>query len=723
MTTPPTRTRFALPALTPRWVTLAAALVLGVMALAGQYFAQRESRALVDALRRGMEVHALALRGIGARYSYLPFAAAQQPQVLAVLAQPANAAARDKANAYLASLTQSSGSEALYVLDSHGTTLAASNWNTPKSFVGQNYRQRPYFQDAIEDRNGLFYGVGVTTGEPGIFFSNPVRTAAGVVGVVAVKVGLGELQQAWADARDPVFLTDPLGIVFMGSVNEWRYSTLRPVGDAALQTLRTQQVYGKRTEFAALPWREESLEGLQATRIHTRIQGQGRCFLGVTMPLVGAEEPLQRLGWSLTSLTDCEQVDSVRHWAWAVSGLASALLLLGLHVWRLRERRLREQQDMRRELELRVQERTQELAEAHAFRKSMEDSLLVGMRARDLWGHIIYVNPALCSMTGYSAQELLGRLPPYPYWHPDDMERHWQDNQAALSGAAALTGFESRIRHKDGHDVVTMVYTAPLIDAQGKQQGWMSSVVDITAQKQAQARQQAQDEQLQHAQRLATVGEMASTIAHEISQPLMALSNFASAAKAFSEQGNVGMLRLSLDDIAAQARRAGEVVQRIRGFAKKQGQTQTRCDLRDIAHSALQLLRSEIKAQNVSVTTQLGNEALPVQGDRVLLEQVVLNLVLNAVQATASQAGARQVVLKAGTGDGSHTLRVQDNGPGLSAQALEHLFAPFFTTKPHGMGLGLNICRTIAERHGGRITAANGAPGGAVFTLILPTSP
>ena len=146
---------------------------------------------------------------------------------------------------------------------------------------------------------------------------------------------------------------------------------------------------------------------------------------------------------------------------------------------------------------MRVHERTRELQDARAFRQAMEDSLLVGMRARDLEGRIIYVNPALCEMLGYTAEELVGRMPPYPYWHPDDLEKHWRDNEAVLTGTAALNGFESRMRHRDGHDVHTMVYTAPLIDASGRHSGWMSSVVDISAQKHAEERQRSQQAQLQ----------------------------------------------------------------------------------------------------------------------------------------------------------------------------------------------------------------------------------
>eukprot|EP01036_Dinobryon_divergens_P006932 gene6932-9212_t len=209
--------------------------------------------------------------------------------------------------------------------------------------------------------------------------------------------------------------------------------------------------------------------------------------------------------------------------------LVAGVLLLGGLYWQLRERRFAEQRDARRDLELRVRERTHALDEAHAFRKAMEDSLLVGMRARDLEGRIVYVNAAMCDMVGYRADELIGQLPPYPYWHPDELDRHWNDSDTVLAGKASPQGRENRLRHRDGSDVYTMFYTTRLIDGHGQHIGWMSSVVNITAQKRAEEQQQQREAQLQRVQRVITVGEMASTLAHELNQPLAALANYAAA--------------------------------------------------------------------------------------------------------------------------------------------------------------------------------------------------
>ena len=299
----------------------------------------------------------------------------------------------------------------------------------------------------------------------------------------------------------------------------------------------------------------------------------------------------------------------------------------------------------------------------------MEDSLLVGMRARDLEGRIIYVNPALCEMCGYSAEELVGRKPPYPYWHPDDMEQHWLDNEATLTGRAAHTGFESRMRHRDGHDVYTLLYTAPLIDGAGRHSGWMISVVDMSTQKRAEEQQRVHEEQLRHAARLASLGEMASTLAHELNQPLMALSSFASAAQAFARQGKHKLLASSLEDIAAQSQRAAEIVRRVRGFVRQRTQGLEPVPMNACVDSVLALLKPEIRARKARVLTRLQSDLPNVGGDRLLLEQVLLNLVLNSLQAMQDTPPARRMVEIDTVSDGRHLrVSVADHGPGIDAR-------------------------------------------------------
>jgi PAS domain S-box-containing protein len=362
--------------------------------------------------------------------------------------------------------------------------------------------------------------------------------------------------------------------------------------------------------------------------------------------------------------------------------------------------------------------------DARGYWQAMEDSLLVGMRARDLNGRIVYVNPALCEMLGYTAEELIGRMPPYPYWHPEDLDKHWRDNEAVVTGKAALNGFESRVRHRDGHDVYTMVYTAPLLDASGKQSGWMSSVVDITAQKQAEERQRSQQAQLQKATRLLSLGEMASTLAHELNQPLMALSNFAAAARAFAEQGPKEMLVASLDDIGAQAARAGEIIARIRGFVRQRSGQQELCQLAEVIAAVQALIEPERRSRKARLELKIAADLPPVRADRVLLEQVLLNLVLNSLQAAQHLGAARRVVQVEAARDGEMlVVRVADRGPGIGPEVEKHLFEPFFTSKADGLGLGLNICRTIIESHSGHLGHDNRAEGGAIFFFTLPPAP
>ena len=705
---------------------IAAAGALVLIAASGEWAEKRELRSKTQALHQAASAHALGLRGLVEKHDFLPHAAARHPGVHALLRAPNDPRLRSRANDYFADLQATTGAAALYLIDRNGLTLASSNWNLPSSFVGQNYRQRAYFEDAIQGRRGFFYGLGLTTGQSGLFIAEPVREGGAILGVVVVKISLEALQATWMSGADPVVLRDSRGIVFLSAVPEWLFHSVGPVSAADARWVAEHGQYGSRARFDALPWSRKALPGEPGGAgylLRAVVEGRKR-------ELLALDTPLPALGWTLTVTSSMQEVVQARQSALMLATLAVALLTLGVLYWRLRDKRFEEQRSARLELERRVEERTRDLQEAHAFRKAMEDSLLVGMRARDPEGKIIYVNPALCAMVGYSAEELLGCRPPYPYWHPDDLEKQARESDDALRGRAAPHGFESRIRHKDGHDVITMVYAAPLVDAEGVHRGWMSSVVDITAQKQAEARQRDQELRLQRSARLASVGEMASTLAHELNQPLMALSNFAVAARALAAQGPPEVLAGALDEIVGQSQRASEIVKRVRAFINPQRAQYESLAMAGVITHARTLLEPELQRQGASLRLVLEDGGATVRGDRVLLEQVLVNLVQNALQALQDQPdqpprppSSRVIELACRRAGQVLRISVADHGPGIPPEQREQVFAPFFTTKRDGLGLGLNICRTIVEAHGGFIGVENRPGGGATFTFTLPTEP
>jgi PAS domain S-box-containing protein len=683
-------------------VGLVALVGVAIVVSAGLIAARHEMGNQVDLLGRAIEVNALALHGATSQYGYLPFTVAQHPKILAALLS----GKQPEANQYLQDVNRRAGSDALYLVNAEGKTVAASNWDTAQSFVGQDYSNRPYFTDAMNGHSGRFYGVGKTTGEPGYFISSPVRMDGRILGAVVVKVDLRRVQETWLNASSPIAVSDERGIFILGSVPQWLYAAARPLEPDEMAFLTAHEVYGKRSAFTPLMWETEALDD-GGLLLRTSIDGKERRFVAVT-------EALPELGWTLTVTADYAVITKARNRAWMLSAMAVGLLVLGTLLWQTRKRQFDE-------LERLVRLRTHDLNQAHAFRKSMEDSLLVGMRARDLEGNIIYVNHALTQITGYQSDELLGRKPPYPYWHPDDIEKHWQDNEAALAGRAALTGFESRVRHRDGHDVHTMVYTAPLIDSEGKHSGWMSSVVDITLQKQVEARQQEQDERLRHVQRRAIMDEMASTLAHEINQPLLAIGTRAHTALILFERGDLSQLKSDLQAIEQQKQRASDIVQRIQDHVRQRTPGTEDCNINDLVRKVLAFMAPELRKRKTKVMTRLHVTAPVVRGDRVLLEQVLVNLIVNALQAMqAQEPRSRHLEIETTFSDDGLSLKVSDTGTGIPETIAEQIFKSFVTTRAEGLGIGLSICRTIVENHSGRLTFNNRPQGGATFTIQLP---
>lgn len=369
------------------------------------------------------------------------------------------------------------------------------------------------------------------------------------------------------------------------------------------------------------------------------------------------------------------------------------------------------------------------LGEAEALRRSMEHSLTVGMRARDLDGRIIYVNPAFCRMVGHRAEDLIGHSPPMPYWLPDLVEETLARHDALARGDHEPSSFETRFRRPDGTVFDVLVYEAPLVDADGVHRGWMGSIIDVTDRKKAEALDRLQAETLARTGRLITMGEMASTIAHELNQPLAAIASYGAGCLNLLRGGRYDPADVAeaLEKLDAQAQRAGQIIRRVHDFVRKREPRFGRVDVAALLQELAGFLGPDARKQGVRIEVATEPGLPTVEGDRILLEQVVLNLMRNAVEAMAATSSGRKTLTIGARLDPALAERpaevaifVADRGPGIDPDVADRLFSPFVTTKAEGMGMGLNICRSIMELHQGRLAHAAREGGGTIFTAVLP---
>jgi two-component system, LuxR family, sensor histidine kinase DctS len=376
------------------------------------------------------------------------------------------------------------------------------------------------------------------------------------------------------------------------------------------------------------------------------------------------------------------------------------------------------------------------LAEALAFRKAMEDSLITGLRARDLQGHISYVNPAFCAMVGFTAEELRTAAVP-PYWPPElaDSYQRRQDQRQDPAGAGAAPsreGFETLFMRKNGERFAVMIYEAPLVDGQGRHTGWMSAVLDVSAQRRIEDLSRQQQERLQATARLATIGEMASLLSHELNQPLAAIASYATGSLNLMDRPDAdtpALLRQAMQRIAEQAERAGRVIKSVHDFVRRREQLREALGVDLLLDAVLPLVRLQARKSGTRVDTDLPQPAPRVLCDRTMVEQVLLNLARNAIQAmeNSSDPGARVLRIRVRqTHERWVTFYVADAGPGIDRELGARLFTPFFTTRSEGMGLGLSLCRTVVEQHGGAMDFDSPVPGtrsGTEFRFTLPAAP
>ncbi len=366
------------------------------------------------------------------------------------------------------------------------------------------------------------------------------------------------------------------------------------------------------------------------------------------------------------------------------------------------------------------------LRQQMAFRTAMENSLLTGLRARDLKGRVTYVNRAFCQIVGLQREELIGKTPPMAYWAPEAMTEYEDRFQGILSGKVTPQ-FETVFQRPDGVRVPVLVFESPLVDVDGRHTGWMSSVLDITDRKRVEELNRQQEEKLQASARLATMGELSSMLAHELNQPLAAISSYTAGALNMLERAantgqefKPGMLRHPLEQARQQAQRAGQIIRSVHEFVKKREPLRQEVTIRSVIASVHALIELQARQAGVTLRVQLPPGLPPVLADRVLLEQVLLNLTRNAIQAMQDTVPDQRVLrIEAVHQEGQVAVSVIDRGHGISAEVAERLFSPFYSTKAEGMGMGLSICRTAIEFHGGTLSHAPHPAGGTVFTFSL----
>ncbi|MBX9612682.1 MAG: PAS domain S-box protein [Burkholderiales bacterium] len=517
---------------------------------------------------------------------------------------------------------------------------------------------------------------------------------------------------------------------------------------------------------------------------------------------------------------------------WLVSVLSAMTAWMLIANWRHTRRRMQAQQAL--------------LTETN-FRRAMENSMLTGMRALDLQGRITYVNVAFCQMTGWSESELVGRTAPFPYWPDADRELLAERLDDELQGRTTPGGFQVRVKRKDGGVFDARLYVSPLVDANGLQTGWMTSMTDITEpnrireqlsasyerfttvlealdaavsvaplgseellfankmyrlwfgskttghlglvaqagvpdvapadsafddvdpfmglptdslttvqsenaeiyvaelgkwlevrsrylnwvdgrlaqmviatditpRRQAEEQAAAQAERAQSASRLITMGEMASSVAHELNQPLTAINNYCNGmvSRIKSKQIQEEDLVHALEKTAHQAQRAGQIIQRIRSFVKRSEPNRTLSDVTVMVSEAVELADIELRRRNVRLSHYVAARLPQLLVDPILIEQVLVNLLKNAAESidqakrpTARRSVELRVVPKTLGELPIVEFSVLDTGPGLAPEVMDRLYEAFFSTKAEGMGIGLNLCRSIVESHQGRMQAEN----------------
>jgi two-component system C4-dicarboxylate transport sensor histidine kinase DctB len=546
------------------------------------------------------------------RFEKIPDVLSKHPLLQEVLQEPDNDN-RERLNLLLEEIGGVAQASDIYLMDKTGLTLASSNWQSEHTFIGMDFSFRPYFQQAIKGQSARYYAVGLSSNKRGYYFTSPVTSNSGVIGVIAVKISVDEIESQHKEAIGDIdynfLIVAPDDVVFISDKSEWRLKTIGSIGDKKAQQLKYSPRYSGR-EIDML-----DVQPVQSIYLPKDISGsllklkdQNKSKLIFTQKKQMLDE-----GWRVHLWTSLDNIEQQKYFLTIFSASGYLLIIFLVLFAKERMRNAKNQSDARLVLEQRVEERTADLTASNA-----------------------------------------------------------------------------------------------------------QLIAEIGQRKQTQAQlNKTQDELIQSA-KLAVIGNMSASINHEINQPLTALRSYSQNALSYQERGQEDKTKHNLELIITLVDRLADIVSQFKHFSKKSSGIATQVYLQDSINAAISIVKHQAQNESVQLRVDLPENKIFILGDDIRLEQVLINLFNNAIQAMTNEKNKRLDV-SVTLIETKVIIAIKDTGPGILASNLDKIFEPFFTTKERiGLGLGLSISQRIIALMQGLLVVENHSDGGAEFKIVLP---
>ncbi len=374
--------------------------------------------------------------------------------------------------------------------------------------------------------------------------------------------------------------------------------------------------------------------------------------------------------------------------------------------------------------EIAERERTEEtLRKERDFSSAILDTVGAIVVVLDPQGRLVRCNRYCEQVMGYLETEIKGRYVWDTFLEPHVVARV-QPVFRELLASKGGSKYENHWLTKAGWRRLIDWSNTVIVDQTGEVEFVIATGIDITEKRATEELERQHLFDLAHVSRLTTMGQMATEIAHELNQPLCAIASFSDTCLRMFDSGKFDLteVRQVLQDIGDQAQRAGEVIRRIRKFVRKEPAERIPISLNELVGDVVRLTQVEARWNQVDISTELTEALPPVRVDKILIEQAILNLVRNAIEAIAHAGSTQRAIMitTCARADGALEVAVRDTGPGLPQGVTENIFQPFFTTKPQGMGMGLSLSLSIIKAHEGQLTAESNSGQGTIFRLVLP---